>query len=85
MRVTKDVLRKSVKFCFNSFTILSRLINRNFVVTLDQFFESAAELASRWGAERIYDWYGVGDTGLIAGQGPDLDGMHIRDWVRQWR
>ena len=39
MRVTKDVPRKSVKFCFNSFTILSLLINRNFVVTLDQFFD----------------------------------------------
>ena len=39
MRVTKDVPRKSVKFCFNSFTILSLLINRDFVVTLDQFFD----------------------------------------------
>lgn len=41
--------------------------------------ENAADLAAKWGAEQVYDWYGVGDTGLIAGQGPDLDGMHIME------
>ncbi|MEM7211275.1 MAG: phenylacetate--CoA ligase family protein [Pseudomonadota bacterium] len=41
--------------------------------------DNAADLAAKWGAEHIYDWYGVGDTGLIAGQGPDLDGMHIME------
>ena len=41
--------------------------------------DNAVELAARWGAEQVFDWYGVGDTGLIAGQGPDLDGMHIME------
>ena len=32
----------------------------------------------------MYDWYGVGDTGLIAAEGPDHEGMHIMEdahWV----
>ena len=37
----------------------------------------AQELAETWGTGNIYDWYGVGDTGAIAGQGPDRDGMHV--------
>ncbi len=41
--------------------------------------ENADDLAAKWGAERVYDWYGVGDTGLIAGQGPDKTGMHIME------
>lgn len=41
--------------------------------------ENADDLAAKWGAERVYDWYGVGDTGLIAGQGPDQTGMHIME------
>ena len=27
----------------------------------------------------VYDWYGVGDTGAIAGQGPDRSGMHVME------
>ena len=41
--------------------------------------ENADDLAARWGADRVFDWYGVGDTGLVAGQGPDRDGMHIME------
>lgn len=41
--------------------------------------DDAADLAARWGVENVFDWYGVGDTGLIAGQGPDRDGMHIME------
>lgn len=41
--------------------------------------ENADDLATKWGAERVYDWYGVGDTGLIATQGPDRAGMHIME------
>lgn len=41
--------------------------------------ENADDLAAKWGAERVYDWYGVGDTGLIAGQGPDQSGMHMME------
>ena len=30
-----------------------------------------------WGGARAYDWYGVGDTGSIAGEGPDRDGLYV--------
>lgn len=42
------------------------------------------ELSRAWGGVELYDWYGVGDTGLIAAEGPDHDGMHIMEdahWV----
>ena len=41
--------------------------------------ESTDDLASKWGAEQVFDWYGVGDTGLIAGQGSDQSGMHMME------
>jgi phenylacetate-CoA ligase len=41
--------------------------------------ESIDDLASKWGAEQVFDWYGVGDTGLIAGQGSDQSGMHMME------
>ena len=39
------------------------------------------EMAEAWStdADAVYDWYGVGDTGLIAAEGPDLEGMHIME------
>ncbi|MFN2098500.1 phenylacetate--CoA ligase family protein [Altererythrobacter sp. MF3-039] len=36
---------------------------------------SATEAA--WHGAKAYDWYGVGDTGTIAGEGPDRDGMYV--------
>lgn len=39
--------------------------------------ESRAGMSAAWGGARVYDWYGVGDTGVIAGEGPDQDGMHV--------
>jgi phenylacetate-CoA ligase len=36
-------------------------------------------LADAWGGPQLYDWYGVGDTGLIAAEGPDHDGMHVME------
>ncbi len=30
-----------------------------------------------WGGARAYDWYGVGDTGCIAGEGPERDGLYV--------
>lgn len=39
--------------------------------------DGANAIADAWGIDRIFDWYGVGDTGAIAGQGPDRDGMHL--------
>ena len=41
--------------------------------------ENADALAALWGAEAAYDWYGVGDTGAIAGQGPDREGLHVME------
>ena len=41
-------------------------------------------LSDAWGGVEMFDWYGVGDTGLIAAEGPDHDGMHIMEdahWV----
>ncbi|XUU61170.1 phenylacetate--CoA ligase family protein [Erythrobacter sp. HA6-11] len=36
---------------------------------------SATEAA--WHGAKAYDWYGVGDTGSIAGEGPERDGMYV--------
>ncbi len=36
---------------------------------------SATEQA--WHGAKAYDWYGVGDTGSIAGEGPDRDGLYV--------
>ena len=38
--------------------------------------ESRESLSKAWGGVELYDWYGVGDTGAIAGQGPDQGGMY---------
>lgn len=39
--------------------------------------ESRVLLGQMWGGARLYDWYGVGDTGAIAAEGPDQDGLHV--------
>lgn len=41
--------------------------------------EARQALADAWGGPELYDWYGVGDTGLIAAEGPDHDGMHVME------
>jgi phenylacetate-CoA ligase len=41
-------------------------------------------LSEAWGGVELFDWYGVGDTGLIGAEGPDHDGMHIMEdahWI----
>ena len=30
-----------------------------------------------WHGAKAYDWYGVGDTGTIAGEGPERNGMYV--------
>lgn len=30
-----------------------------------------------WQGAKAFDWYGVGDTGTIAGEGPERDGMYV--------
>jgi len=39
--------------------------------------ETAASMSAAWGGAEVFDWYGVGDTGAIAGEGPDHTGMHV--------
>lgn len=41
--------------------------------------ESRESLSAAWGGAQLYDWYGVGDTGAIAGQGPDQDGLYVME------
>lgn len=39
--------------------------------------EDRASVEQAWGGAKAYDWYGVGDTGSIAGEGPERDGMYV--------
>ncbi len=41
--------------------------------------ESPEALGEAWGGAKVFDWYGVGDTGIIAGQGPDRSGMYVAE------
>ena len=46
--------------------------------------DARESLSQAWGGAELYDWYGVGDTGLIAAEGPDHDGMYLMEdahWV----
>lgn len=36
-------------------------------------------MSQAWGGAELYDWYGVGDTGAIAGEGPDHDGLYLME------
>ncbi|MFW5816745.1 MAG: phenylacetate--CoA ligase family protein [Wenzhouxiangella sp.] len=41
--------------------------------------ESRESLSAAWGGVELFDWYGVGDTGAIAAEGPDHDGMYLME------
>ncbi len=41
--------------------------------------DSRAAIAELWGGAECFDWYGVGDTGVIAGEGPDRDGLYVME------
>ena len=41
--------------------------------------ESREAIAELWGGAECFDWYGVGDTGLIAGEGVDRDGLYVME------
>jgi phenylacetate-CoA ligase len=41
--------------------------------------ESRETLSAAWGGAEMYDWYGVGDTGAVAGEGPDHDGLYLME------
>lgn len=36
-------------------------------------------LSAAWGGAEVFDWYGVGDTGIIAGEGPDHAGLYVME------
>jgi phenylacetate-CoA ligase len=39
--------------------------------------EDRAGVERAWGGAKAFDWYGVGDTGTIAGEGPERDGLYV--------
>lgn len=39
--------------------------------------DGADALAKSFGDAEVFDWYGVGDTGIIAAEGPDHDGLYV--------
>jgi len=41
--------------------------------------ESRAALSEAWGGASVFDWYGVADTGPVAGEGPDQDGLYLME------
>lgn len=41
--------------------------------------EDKPSVSAAWGGATCYDWYGVGDTGAIAGEGPDQDGLYVME------
>jgi phenylacetate-CoA ligase len=41
--------------------------------------EDKTALSESWGGVDCFDWYGVGDTGCIAGEGPDRDGLYVME------
>lgn len=41
--------------------------------------EDKESLSVAWGGAACFDWYGVGDTGCIAGEGPDRDGLYVME------
>ncbi len=41
--------------------------------------EDKKALSESWGGAKCFDWYGVGDTGAIAGEGPDQDGLYVME------
>ncbi|MEO9599453.1 phenylacetate--CoA ligase family protein [Parasphingorhabdus sp.] len=39
--------------------------------------EDRASTEDAWHGAKAFDWYGVGDTGSIAGEGPERDGLYV--------
>ena len=39
--------------------------------------EDRRSVEDAWGGAKAFDWYGVGDTGCIAGEGPERDGLYV--------
>lgn len=41
--------------------------------------ESREQMSALFAGAELYDWYGVGDTGPIAAEGPDRDGLYLME------
>lgn len=41
--------------------------------------EDRVALSEAWGGCEVFDWYGVADTGTIASEGPDHDGLYVME------
>jgi phenylacetate-CoA ligase len=39
--------------------------------------EDRSGVEQAWNGAKAFDWYGVGDTGSIAGEGPERDGLYV--------
>ena len=39
--------------------------------------ENRESLSVAWGGADVFDWYGVGDTGIVAAEGPERDGLWV--------
>lgn len=39
--------------------------------------DDRTDVSSIWGGADVFDWYGVGDTGIVAAEGPEKDGLHV--------
>ncbi|MGK0173572.1 MAG: phenylacetate-CoA ligase, partial [Gammaproteobacteria bacterium] len=39
--------------------------------------DNREQLSAMWGGAELFDWYGVGDTGTIAAEGPTHEGLYI--------
>ncbi len=39
--------------------------------------EDRTSTEAAWRGAKAFDWYGVGDTGTIAGEGPERDGLYV--------
>jgi phenylacetate-CoA ligase len=39
--------------------------------------ESREAISDLWGGAAVYDWYGVGDTGTVAAEGPLQNGLYV--------
>jgi phenylacetate-CoA ligase len=41
--------------------------------------EDRDAVSRAWNGAEVFDWYGVGDTGIIAGEGPDHAGLYVME------
>jgi phenylacetate-CoA ligase len=41
--------------------------------------EDREAVLAAWPGADVFDWYGVGDTGIIAGEGPDHAGLYVME------